>query len=86
MHLVRTIIGMGRTLRSRFSIKTRQPLCELTIVISNDKKRSLIQTLEQLIREELNVKNVRFDCNEDSVVTLSAKANFKKLGKLSALQ
>lgn len=82
MHLVRTIVGMGRALRSRFSIKTRQPLSEMTIVIGDLKKRSLVMDMEQLIREELNVKHVRFDSNEDSVVTLSAKANFKILGRV----
>jgi isoleucyl-tRNA synthetase len=37
--------------------------------------------MESLIREELNVKNVRFSTQEDVVVSIGAKANFKKLGK-----
>jgi isoleucyl-tRNA synthetase len=81
MRLVRAIVSMGRALRSRFSIKTRQPLSDLTVIIRDAKKRALMRDMEQLVREELNVKQVRFDDNENAVVTLSAKANFKKLGK-----
>jgi isoleucyl-tRNA synthetase len=81
MRLVRAIVSMGRALRSRFSIKTRQPLSDLTIVIRDPKKRELMRDMELLVREELNVKRVRFDDNEDSVVSLSVKPNFRNLGK-----
>ncbi len=81
MRLTRTIVTMGRSLRSRFSIKNRQPLSELTVVIRDGAKRALMRDMETLIRDELNVKKVRFHDNEASVVTVSAKANFKKLGK-----
>jgi isoleucyl-tRNA synthetase len=81
MRLVRAIVSMGRALRSRFSIKTRQPLSDLTVVIRDAKKRALMRDMEQLVREELNVKRVCFDDNEEAVVSLSAKPHFKKLGK-----
>jgi isoleucyl-tRNA synthetase len=81
MRLVRGIVTMGRALRSRFSIKTRQPLSEVIVVIRDAKKRALMQDMETLIREELNVKRVNFSDNEDSVVTLSVKPNFRNLGK-----
>jgi len=43
---------------------------------------NLLSNSKGLIAEELNVKQVVFSKDEDSVVTLSAKPNFKKLGKL----
>lgn len=82
MHNVRTIVTMARALRSRFNLKTRQPLSELTVVIRNDSMRGLMQDMESLLRDELNVKKVRFESDESSVVSLSAKANFKRLGKV----
>jgi isoleucyl-tRNA synthetase len=82
MRLVRSIVTMGRALRSRHNLKIRQPLSDMTVVIRDDEKRGLAVGMESLIREELNVKAVRFDPNEDSVVSLSAKANFKRLGKV----
>lgn len=82
MHLVRQAVTMGRALRSRFVIKNRQPLNEFTIIVRDAAICTLLKDMEQLIREELNVKSVKFDTREDVVVTISAKANFKKLGKL----
>jgi len=82
MALVRRTVVMGRTLRSRFTIKNRQPLRELTVIVKDAHCRELLSHMESLIKDELNVKQVRFDENEDSVVTVSAKANFRKLGKL----
>jgi len=81
MRLVRSVVTMGRALRSRYNLKIRQPLAGMTVVIRDRAKLSLAAAMETLIREELNVKTVRFDTNEESVVSLSAKANFKRLGK-----
>jgi isoleucyl-tRNA synthetase len=81
MRLARAIVSMGRALRSRFSIKTRQPLRDMTVIIRDAGKRGLMLDMEPLVREELNVKEVRFSDDESAVVSLSAKANFKKLGK-----
>ncbi|MBN1578548.1 MAG: isoleucine--tRNA ligase [Chitinispirillaceae bacterium] len=82
MRLVRHAVAMGRALRSRFIIKTRQPLRECTIIVRDPGICTLLQDMESLIREELNVKEVRFDTREEVVVSVSAKANFRKLGKL----
>jgi isoleucyl-tRNA synthetase len=82
MQLIRQSVAMGRTLRSRFLIKTRQPLRTFTIIVRDEKKLNLLREMESLIGDELNVKNVKFDTQEDVVVSISAKANFKKLGKV----
>jgi isoleucyl-tRNA synthetase len=82
MHLIRQTVTMGRALRSRFIIKTRQPLQEFTVIVRDKETLMLLKEMEALIREELNVKNVRFDTEEEVVVSISAKANFKRLGKL----
>ncbi|MDR3012437.1 MAG: isoleucine--tRNA ligase [Chitinispirillales bacterium] len=81
MLLVRQAVSMGRALRSRFTIKTRQPLSEFTVVVADRKKIELIMDMEELIKDELNVKKVTFDSQEERVVSISAKPNFKKLGK-----
>jgi isoleucyl-tRNA synthetase len=82
MKLVRQAVAMGRALRSRFTIKTRQPLSEFTVVVADRKKIDLIKDMEELVKEELNVKKVIFDSREERVVSISAKPNFKKLGKI----
>jgi len=82
MQLVRQAVAMGRALRSRFTIKTRQPLSEFTVVLADCKKIDLIKDMEELIKDELNVKKVILDSDEERVVSISAKPNFKKLGKV----
>lgn len=82
MQLVRQAVSMGRALRSRFIIKTRQPLREFTVIVRDKAKLALLEQMESLIREELNVKNIRFSTQEDVVVSIGAKAYFKKLGKI----
>lgn len=82
MRLIRQAVTMGRALRSRFTIKTRQPLKEFVIIVRDDETLSLLRQMEAMIKDELNVKTVRFDTEEEVVVSISAKANFKRLGKI----
>lgn len=82
MSLVRQVVSMGRVLRSRYNIKNRQPLAELTVVIRDDEKRALLHDMATLVKEELNIKNVLFDRNEDTLVSISAKPDYRKLGKV----
>ncbi|MBD3391782.1 MAG: isoleucine--tRNA ligase [Chitinivibrionales bacterium] len=82
MATVRRVVTMGRAVRSRDQIKVRQPLGELTVVIRDPARRALVQDMAGLVKEELNVKKVTFDDNEDSFVSVSAKPNYKKLGKV----
>lgn len=81
MRIVRQVVTMGRVLRSRHNIKNRQPLQSLDVVIKDDAKRALVAQMADLIREELNVKEVVFDANEDTLVSISAKPNYRTLGK-----
>lgn len=81
MRLVRQAVTMGRALRSRFTIKNRQPLKEFIIIARNQGVVDLLSSVDSLIADELNVKKVVFDTKEEAVVSVSAKANFKKLGK-----
>ncbi|MBN1982462.1 MAG: class I tRNA ligase family protein, partial [Chitinivibrionales bacterium] len=82
MELVRRIVAMGRLLRSRHVIKNRQPLSALTVVIGDAGKLDSVAVMESLIREELNVKKVILSTNEDALVSLSAKPNYRTLGKI----
>ena len=80
MSLIMKAIAMGRALRSSSNIKTRQPLGKFFIVDRNEWERDILGKNEDIIREELNVKNVIIEGDESDLVTYSAKANFKVLG------
>jgi len=80
MEIIRNTVSMGRSLRTMHNLKTRQPLKALHIVTRNpDEKNTLIE-MDDIIKEELNVKRVIFRDNEEELVEFSAKPNFKVLG------
>jgi len=81
MRLARTIVELGRSLRAKHKIKTRQPLPEIRVVARSETERALIRDMEDLILDELNVKRVSFTEREEELVHVSAKANFRTLGK-----
>ncbi len=81
MEITRQAVSMGRALRSIHSLKIRQPLKSLYIVTRDIKERAVLREMEDIIIEELNVKNVIFKENEEDLVEYKAKANFKVLGK-----
>jgi len=76
----RTAVSLGRYLRSQASAKTRQPLRKVILVSMQDTVREDLEALKDIVMDELNVKTVEIRANEEDVVHLSAKANFKSLG------
>ncbi|MCL2808837.1 MAG: isoleucine--tRNA ligase [Treponema sp.] len=81
MAAVMSAVSIGRSLRSQYNIKMRQPLRKAELVTRNqDEKKSLIE-MADIIREELNVKEIIFSDNEEDLVEYEVKANFRALGK-----
>ena len=78
MDLVRDLISLGRNAREESKIKVRQPISEAII---DGKNKEVIADLVELIKEELNVKEVVFKDDLSEFMTLSVKPNFKEVGK-----
>jgi len=81
MATVRKAVSMGRAIRSMHAIKTRQPLKALHLVTKNPEEKRILIEMEDIIREELNVKEVVFRENEEDLVEYKAKPNYRVLGK-----
>lgn len=81
MSVVQHAVSMGRALRYQYNIKVRQPLRSVELVTRNPEEKKVLLEMEEIIREELNVKNVIFRDNEEDLVEYQAKANFRVLGK-----
>jgi isoleucyl-tRNA synthetase len=79
--VVQRAVSMGRALRSTHNIKTRQPLKTVELVTLNEDEKKALLEMQDVIREELNVKRVVFSDNEDDLVTYEARANFRAMGK-----
>jgi isoleucyl-tRNA synthetase len=81
MKLTRQAVSMGRALRTLHSLKTRQPLKALHLVTRDPEAKRILLEMEELIKEELNVRSIVYRENEEELVEYSAKANYKVLGK-----
>ena len=79
MDLVRDLISLGRNAREEAKIKVRQPISK---AILDGKNEKLISDLVDLIKEELNVKEVVFEKDLTKFMTLEIKPNFKVCGKM----
>ncbi len=78
---VRRAVRLGRRLRERHSLKTRQPLARLTLVHHAATVREGLQQHAELLKSELNVKTVVVEARGDALASVTCKANFKTLGR-----
>ena len=79
MDLVRDLISIGRNVREETKIKVRQPLNEILL---DGKNESIIGDLTDLIKEELNIKNIEFVSDLSTYMNFMVKPNFKVVGKV----
>ncbi len=79
--------NLGLSLRNKANIKVRQPLGRLIVRPASEAQQDVLRRkqMQAVLLEELNVKALEFIEDESSMVTITAKANFKALGpKLGA--
>ncbi len=81
MALARETVRLGLGARGKAKIKVRQPLGEATVVASG-RERAAIERLADVVREELNVKRVRFVAGAEELGSYEVKANYRTLGPL----
>jgi isoleucyl-tRNA synthetase len=81
MAVVQRAVSMGRSLRNQYNVKGRQPLKSVELVTRDPAEKAVLAEMEEIVREELNVKAVSFRDNEEDLVEYQAKANFRVLGK-----
>ncbi len=81
MQTVRKVVALGRKLREDHRIKVRQPLQRLTFLHRDPSLRAHITRAQDLVADELNVKEVAVDADESAFTNISVKPNFKTLGK-----
>ena len=76
MDLAYKIVKLGRSARNSANIKNRQPLSEMLISIDN-----LPKYYEDIVKEELNVKEVSLGADMSKYVDFEIKPNLPVLGK-----
>lgn len=78
MAAVRALVSLGRAAREEVKIRVRQPLGKLYAVVPGDVE--IREEVMDLLREELNVREVDFLASADGLISLNAKPNYKVLG------
>ena len=80
MRLLREIASLGRAARAEAKLKVRLPLSKVEVVLADDSKIAWLQSHDELIREELNVKAVDYTTDGGDYVQYTIVPNFKRLG------
>lgn len=80
VELGKSVVSMGRGLRTEYQLKVRQPLKGIHVATRDLTILRNIDELSAGICDELNVKEVWFNEDETALATLTAKANFRALG------
>jgi isoleucyl-tRNA synthetase len=81
MALARETVRLGLGARGQAKIKVRQPLREAAIVAAGP-ERSALEPLADVVREELNVREVRFVAAAEELGSYEVKPNYRSLGPL----
>jgi isoleucyl-tRNA synthetase len=83
MQFVQRVVSLGRAARNTHEIKTRQPLAAVTLIARHEAQ--VFPWLQgpggELVREELNVKEIRFGERSVDFVRHEVRPNFRVLGK-----
>jgi isoleucyl-tRNA synthetase len=79
MEAVRLTVELGRAARAQAKAKVRQPL-RRAVIVANDAEREAISTRAELVKAELNVKELDFVTEEAELVSYAVKPNYRSLG------
>lgn len=81
-HLAQTATSMILSLRKLSDNKVRQPLQKVMIPVLNDTMKANLEAVSELLKQEVNVKEIQLLTNEEAsnLLVKSIKPNFKTLG------
>ena len=81
MTLAQNISSLVHSLRKQHKLKVRQPLSRILIPVLDAKVKIQIQSVEDIILNEVNIKAIEYVDNTSGIIIKKAKPNFRKLGQ-----
>ncbi|HVS97380.1 MAG TPA: isoleucine--tRNA ligase [Puia sp.] len=81
MQMAQDASSLILSLRKKVNIKVRQPLQRVLIPVSGAEMREQLEQVEDLIRAEVNVKEIQYLSGADGFIKKKIKPNFIALGK-----
>jgi isoleucyl-tRNA synthetase len=79
MEVARQTVRLGLAARAQAQIKVRQPL-RAAVVVATGREREAIQRMAEILREELNVRELAFVSQADELAQVELKPNYRTLG------
>jgi isoleucyl-tRNA synthetase len=79
MAVARDTVRLGLAARSQATIRLRQPL-RAAVVVATGFEREAIEHLSEIVRDELNVHELRFVSEADELGEVEIKPNYRSLG------
>jgi isoleucyl-tRNA synthetase len=79
MSVARETVRLGLAARAQAKLKLRQPL-RAAVVVATGFERDAIERLSEIVREELNVRELRFVSQADELGEVEIKPNYRTLG------
>jgi len=80
MAATQRIVKLGHAARNSHALKTRQPLAAVTLVTADETLQAVVQPYAELVREELNVHQIRWAEERAEYVHHEIKPNYPKCG------
>ncbi len=80
MIVLREIASLGRSARMEASLKVRQPLARVEVILGDARHQAWLQEHDELLKEELNVKEVAYAQDAEQYIEYQVVPNFKQLG------
>jgi len=85
MQLAQDVCSLVLSLRKKVNIKVRQPLQKVLIPVLDPNMKHQLELIEDLIKAEVNVKEMEYITETEGIIKKKIKPNFKALGtKLGA--
>jgi isoleucyl-tRNA synthetase len=79
MAAAREAVRLGHAARAQAKVKVRQPLHE-ALIVADGREREALERLADVVRDELNVRRVRFVERADELGSYEVKPNYRALG------
>jgi isoleucyl-tRNA synthetase len=79
MAVARETVRLGLAARGQAKLKVRQPL-RAAVVVATAREREAIERLADVVRDELNVRALRFVSEADELGQVEIKPNYRSLG------
>jgi len=81
MQMAQDISSLILSLRKKVNIKVRQPLQKVLIPVANQKMKDQLEQVEDLVKSEVNIKEISYLTEDDAFIKKKVKPNFVSLGK-----